>query len=84
VVSRFSPTFLPFLGGMSVFLLGMGLVNPLGTAQALSPFGEKAGAAFRIARLLANDECRDRGMAPRRRFRMTRCSRSASCSRHFR
>jgi DHA1 family bicyclomycin/chloramphenicol resistance-like MFS transporter len=37
--------FLPFLGAMSVFLLGMGIVNPLGTAQALSPFGEKAGAA---------------------------------------
>jgi DHA1 family bicyclomycin/chloramphenicol resistance-like MFS transporter len=30
---------------MSVFVLGMGVVNPLGTAQALSPFGEKAGAA---------------------------------------
>ena len=30
---------------MSVFLLGMGIVNPLGTAQALSPFGDKAGAA---------------------------------------
>jgi len=30
---------------MSVFLLGMGIVNPLGTAQALSPFGGKAGAA---------------------------------------
>jgi DHA1 family bicyclomycin/chloramphenicol resistance-like MFS transporter len=30
---------------MCVFLLGMGMVNPLGTAQALSPFGEKAGAA---------------------------------------
>jgi DHA1 family bicyclomycin/chloramphenicol resistance-like MFS transporter len=30
---------------MSTFLLGMGIVNPLGTAQALSPFGEKAGAA---------------------------------------
>jgi MFS transporter, DHA1 family, multidrug resistance protein len=28
-----------------VFLLGMGIVNPLGTAQALSPFGAKAGAA---------------------------------------
>lgn len=38
-------TFLPFLAGMSVFLLGMGIVNPLGTAQALSPFGENAGAA---------------------------------------
>src|SRR3981189_148828 len=44
-VSLFNPTFLPFLAGMSVFLLGMGIVNPLGTAQALSPFGEKAGAA---------------------------------------
>jgi DHA1 family bicyclomycin/chloramphenicol resistance-like MFS transporter len=45
LVSMTSPTFLPFLGAMSVFLLGMGIVNPLGTAQALSPFGEKAGAA---------------------------------------
>jgi MFS transporter, DHA1 family, multidrug resistance protein len=45
LVSMFSPTFLPFLGGMLVFLLGMGIVNPLGSAQSLSPFGEKAGAA---------------------------------------
>ena len=45
LVSIFHPTFLPFLGAMCVFLLGMGIVNPLGTAQALSPFGEKAGAA---------------------------------------
>jgi DHA1 family bicyclomycin/chloramphenicol resistance-like MFS transporter len=45
LVSMFHPTFLPFLAAMSVFLLGMGIVNPLGTAQALSPFGEKAGAA---------------------------------------
>jgi DHA1 family bicyclomycin/chloramphenicol resistance-like MFS transporter len=45
LVSIISPTFLFFLGGMCVFLLGMGVVNPLGTAQALSPFGEKAGAA---------------------------------------
>jgi DHA1 family bicyclomycin/chloramphenicol resistance-like MFS transporter len=44
-VSLFSPTFLPFLCAMSVFVLGMGVVNPLATAQALSPFGEKAGAA---------------------------------------
>ena len=41
----YSPTFLPFLGAMCVFLLGMGIVNPLGTAQALSPFGDRAGAA---------------------------------------
>jgi len=45
LVSIFNPGFLPFLAAMSVFLLGMGIVNPLGTAQALSPFGEKAGAA---------------------------------------
>jgi DHA1 family bicyclomycin/chloramphenicol resistance-like MFS transporter len=45
LVSMFHATFLPFLGAMCVFLLGMGIVNPLGTAQALSPFGEKAGAA---------------------------------------
>jgi len=45
LVSIFNPTFLPFLASMCVFLLGMGIVNPLGTAQALSPFGEKAGAA---------------------------------------
>ena len=45
LVSMFDPRFLPFLAGMSVFLLGMCIVNPLGTAQALSPFGEKAGAA---------------------------------------
>jgi MFS transporter, DHA1 family, multidrug resistance protein len=45
LVSLYSPAFLPFLGAMSVFLLGMGIVNPLGTAQALSPFGAKAGAA---------------------------------------
>jgi MFS transporter, DHA1 family, multidrug resistance protein len=45
LVSIFNPTFLPFLCAMSVFVLGMGIVNPLSTAQALSPFGEKAGAA---------------------------------------
>jgi DHA1 family bicyclomycin/chloramphenicol resistance-like MFS transporter len=45
LVSLFNPTFLPFLCAMSVFVLGIGIVNPIGTAQALSPFGEKAGAA---------------------------------------
>jgi len=45
LISMVSPTFLPFLGAMSVFLLGMGIVSPLATARALSPFGEKAGAA---------------------------------------
>ena len=45
MVSIVKPSFLSFLGSTCVFLLGMGIVNPLGTAQALSPFGEKAGAA---------------------------------------
>jgi MFS transporter, DHA1 family, multidrug resistance protein len=45
LVSLYSPTFLPYLAAMSLFLLGMGIVNPLGTAQALSPFGDRAGAA---------------------------------------
>jgi DHA1 family bicyclomycin/chloramphenicol resistance-like MFS transporter len=45
LVALFHPTFLPYLAATAVFLLGMGIVNPLGTAQALSPFGEKAGAA---------------------------------------
>lgn len=45
LVSLYSPSFLPFLGAMCVFLLGMGIVTPLGTAQSLSPFGDRAGAA---------------------------------------
>ena len=45
LVSLFSPTFLPYLCAISVFVLGMGIATPLSTAQALSPFGEKAGAA---------------------------------------
>lgn len=34
-----------FSGAMTVFLLGMGLINPLGTAITLQPFGRQAGAA---------------------------------------
>ncbi len=34
-----------FSAALTVFLLGMGLVNPLGTAIALQPFGQNAGAA---------------------------------------
>jgi MFS transporter, DHA1 family, multidrug resistance protein len=37
--------FLPFLAGACIFLLGMGMVNPLCSAQTLSPFGDRAGAA---------------------------------------
>ena len=34
-----------FCVAMTVFLLGMGLINPLGTAISLQPFGQQAGAA---------------------------------------
>src|SRR5207248_10429971 len=34
LVARFTPTFLPFLAAMSLFLLGMGLVNSVVTAQS--------------------------------------------------
>jgi MFS transporter, DHA1 family, multidrug resistance protein len=34
-----------FSVAITVFLLGMGLINPLGTAITLQPFGQKAGAA---------------------------------------
>ena len=45
LVSLYDPRFLPFLFGSCVFLLGMGMVNPLGSAQSLSPFGDRAGTA---------------------------------------
>jgi DHA1 family bicyclomycin/chloramphenicol resistance-like MFS transporter len=45
LVARFDPSFVPFVCAMCVFVLGMGIVNPLSTAQALSPFGARAGAA---------------------------------------
>jgi MFS transporter, DHA1 family, multidrug resistance protein len=37
--------FIFFSASLTVFLLGMGMVNPLGTAIALHPFGRQAGAA---------------------------------------
>ncbi|MGE4338604.1 MAG: multidrug effflux MFS transporter [Pigmentiphaga sp.] len=37
--------FVVFSAALTVFLLGMGMVNPLGTAIALHPFGRQAGAA---------------------------------------
>jgi DHA1 family bicyclomycin/chloramphenicol resistance-like MFS transporter len=44
-VAYFSGSVISFIGAVCVFLLGMGVVNPLGTAQTLSPFGTHAGAA---------------------------------------
>jgi MFS transporter, DHA1 family, multidrug resistance protein len=40
-----APTFPGFAAAIAVFLLGMGLVNPLGTALTLHPFGRQAGLA---------------------------------------
>jgi DHA1 family bicyclomycin/chloramphenicol resistance-like MFS transporter len=38
-------TFASYLLPMLVFLFGMGMLNPIGTALTLTPFGERAGAA---------------------------------------
>lgn len=40
-----SPTFTTFTIAIALYLFGMGLINPLGTAIALSPFGRQAGLA---------------------------------------
>lgn len=36
---------LPFIVAASIFLFGLGIASPLSSAAALSPFGDKAGAA---------------------------------------
>ena len=40
-----------FGGAVQHTLQGMGIVNPLGTAQALSPFGDRAGAASALVEI---------------------------------
>lgn len=40
-----APTPAPFMAAVTLFLGGMGLVNPIGAAIALEPFGDRAGAA---------------------------------------
>jgi DHA1 family bicyclomycin/chloramphenicol resistance-like MFS transporter len=35
----------PFMAAVTVFLLGMGMINPIGTAITLEPFGAHAGMA---------------------------------------
>jgi hypothetical protein len=62
LVALYHPTLLSYLAALSVFLLGMGIVSPLGTAQALSPFGDKAGG-IRAGRLLVDDDGRHRRLA---------------------
>ena len=39
------PAFMPFTMALALYLFGMGLINPLGTAIALHPFGRQAGLA---------------------------------------
>ena len=34
-----------YAGATAIFLLGLGMVSPLGTAITLQPFGKRAGAA---------------------------------------
>lgn len=40
-----APAFITFTGAIALYLFGMGLINPLGTAIALHPFGRQAGLA---------------------------------------
>jgi DHA1 family bicyclomycin/chloramphenicol resistance-like MFS transporter len=40
-----APTPAPFMAAVTLFLGGMGLINPIGTAIALDPFGDRAGVA---------------------------------------
>jgi DHA1 family bicyclomycin/chloramphenicol resistance-like MFS transporter len=40
-----SPSFTSFTIAIALYLFGMGLINPLGTAIALHPFGRQAGSA---------------------------------------
>lgn len=40
-----TPTAAPFMVAVTLFLGGMGLINPIGSAMTLEPFGDRAGAA---------------------------------------
>jgi DHA1 family bicyclomycin/chloramphenicol resistance-like MFS transporter len=45
VVQGDEPSRVQFMSAVTVFLAGMGLINPIGTAMALEPFGDRAGIA---------------------------------------
>lgn len=45
VLQASAPTQTQFMAAVTLFLAGMGLVNPIGTAIALEPFGDRAGIA---------------------------------------
>jgi DHA1 family bicyclomycin/chloramphenicol resistance-like MFS transporter len=40
-----TPTALGFMAAVTIFLAGMDLINPIGSAITLEPFGDRAGAA---------------------------------------
>ena len=45
VIQAGAPAPAPFMAAVTLFLAGMGLVNPIATAIALEPFGDRAGVA---------------------------------------
>lgn len=45
IAVAWQPSYLTFTAAISIVLFGMGLINPLGTAIALQPFGRQAGSA---------------------------------------
>lgn len=45
VLQSGAPTQPQFMAAVTLFLTGMGLINPIGTAIALEPFGDRAGIA---------------------------------------
>lgn len=45
VLQSGAPTQLHFMAAVTLFVAGMGLINPIGTAIALEPFGDRAGIA---------------------------------------
>lgn len=45
VLQAGAPTPVSFMAAVTLFLAGMGLINPIGTALALEPFGDRAGLA---------------------------------------
>ena len=52
VLQAGAPTPAPFMLAVTLFLAGMGLINPIGTAIALEPFGDRAGAASALVGFL--------------------------------
>lgn len=47
-----APAPAPFMAAVTLFLAGMGLINPIGTSIALEPFGDRAGAASALVGFL--------------------------------